>query len=239
MSCFASQWLVTNGPGMFVEVYDHFNNLCRENAISVVRAFRQAEQQCSLFWKRCDSLWLRRYWHWFHDFLFGYAERHWRHLLNLSNMTWISLTLGKKLASLGHKETQPVAENIHASVAHVAEWWGLTSDAFIVDQQKPAPWVFWTTNRSRCGNSFEVYLCKTSQSNPSYTFYCHCLQISCLLKLRIIHRCICRNGFPCALIIWAVFCCYLCPGSQFRGVLVWKITTALELPVEHMHTVKV
>lgn len=27
-------------------VYDHFNNLCRENAISVVRAFRQAEQQC-------------------------------------------------------------------------------------------------------------------------------------------------------------------------------------------------
>ncbi|OLQ04012.1 ABC transporter C family member 2 [Symbiodinium microadriaticum] len=29
-------------------VYDHFNNLCRENAISVVRAFRQAEQQCRM-----------------------------------------------------------------------------------------------------------------------------------------------------------------------------------------------
>ncbi|CAJ1455870.1 unnamed protein product, partial [Effrenium voratum] len=27
-------------------VYDHFNNLCRENAISVVRAFRQVDQQC-------------------------------------------------------------------------------------------------------------------------------------------------------------------------------------------------
>ena len=63
--------------------------------------------------------------------------------------------------------------------------------------------------------------------------------VFCLLKLRIIHRCICRNGFPCALIIWVVFCCYLCPGSQFRGLLVWKITNALELPVEHMHTVKV
>lgn len=30
------------------QVYDHFNNLCRENAIGVVRAFRQAEQQCPL-----------------------------------------------------------------------------------------------------------------------------------------------------------------------------------------------
>lgn len=29
-------------------VYDHFNNLCRENAIAVVRAFRQAEPQCAL-----------------------------------------------------------------------------------------------------------------------------------------------------------------------------------------------
>ena len=32
------------------QVYDHFNNLCRENAISVVRAFRQAEQQCPATW---------------------------------------------------------------------------------------------------------------------------------------------------------------------------------------------
>ncbi len=60
---------------------------------------------------------------------------------------------------------------MHASVAPVAEWWGLTSGAFIVDQQKPAPWVFWITNRSRSGNSFEVYLCKTSKSLVTVTAF--------------------------------------------------------------------
>ncbi len=145
------------------------------------------------------------------------------------------------LDQLGHKETQPVAENMHASVAHMAEWWGLTSDAFIVDQQKPAPWVFWITHRSRrCGNSFEVYLCKTSKSNPSYTCYCHCLQLFCFWD----------SGLFTDVFVAMVFLAHWSFGLSFVALCVRSLSfgdfsfgklqnNALELPVEHMNTVKV